>query len=50
MLYEVITQVTYYSHVMPDFDQGTAQIGLWAQGRLDDRAKRAGTDPSYNFV
>ncbi len=38
-------QVTYYSHVMPDFDQGTAQIGLWAQGRLDDRAKRAGTDP-----
>lgn len=38
-------QVTYYSHVMPDFDQGTAQIGLWAQGRLDDRAKRAGTEP-----
>jgi len=38
-------QVTYYSHVMPDFDQGTAQIGLWAQGRLDDRAKRAGSEP-----
>lgn len=37
-------QVTYYSHVMPDFDQGTAQIGLWAQGRLDDRAKKAGTE------
>lgn len=38
-------QVTYYSHVVPDLDQGTAQIGIWAQGRLADRAKKAGTEP-----
>lgn len=33
-------QVTYYSHVVPDFDQGTAQIAMWAQGRLDDRFRK----------
>ncbi len=44
-------QVTYYSHVLPDFDQGAAQIAIWAQGRLDDRSKKTGADPvSVNIL
>lgn len=39
-------QVSYFSQAEPDMDEGTAQLCLWAKGRLETRANKSGEQPA----